>query len=130
MFACRCCCCCCQELWYHLAFEGYPSSEAEWFPAGRILGAYPGGAALLKAFEVGRWTPSATLCCCSKLLWMHGICCSMVMAPCVNSQYVSARPRRCMVAIETLAVPSAGVPHILAEVPGVCDVLLCSSTLH
>lgn len=43
---------CLQEIWYQLAFEGYPASEAEWFPANRIRTEYPSGRELIESFEV------------------------------------------------------------------------------
>jgi hypothetical protein len=44
--------CALQEIWYQLAFEGYPPSEAEWFPANRIRTEYPSGKELIESFEV------------------------------------------------------------------------------
>jgi hypothetical protein len=41
-----------QEIWYQLAFEGYPQSEAEWFPSNRIRTEYPSGKELIESFEV------------------------------------------------------------------------------
>jgi hypothetical protein len=48
-----------QEIWYQLAFEGYPESEAEWFPAQRIKSEYPHGDNLIQSFEV--WLPGGSL---------------------------------------------------------------------
>lgn len=42
-----------QEVWYQLSFEGYPESEAEWFPAARIRSEHPQGEQLITAFDQG-----------------------------------------------------------------------------
>lgn len=42
-----------QEVWYQLSFEGYPESEAEWFPASRIRAEHPQGDELIAAFDKG-----------------------------------------------------------------------------
>jgi hypothetical protein len=42
-----------QEVWYQLSFEGYPESDAEWFPASRIRSEHPQGDALIAAFDRG-----------------------------------------------------------------------------
>lgn len=44
---------CVQEVWYQLSFEGYPESEAEWFPAARIRSEHPHGEQLIAAFDRG-----------------------------------------------------------------------------
>lgn len=40
-------------MWYQLSFEGYPESEAEWFPASRIRSEHPQGEELIDAFDRG-----------------------------------------------------------------------------
>lgn len=42
-----------QEVWYQLSFEGYPESDAEWFPASRIRAEHPQGDELIAAFDKG-----------------------------------------------------------------------------
>jgi hypothetical protein len=42
-----------QEVWYQLSFEGYPESDAEWFPASRIRSEHPQGDELIAAFDRG-----------------------------------------------------------------------------
>jgi hypothetical protein len=42
-----------QEVWYQLSFEGFPESEAEWFPASRIRAEHPQGEELIAAFDRG-----------------------------------------------------------------------------
>lgn len=42
-----------QEVWYQLRFDGYPESEAEWFPASRIRSEHPQGDELIAAFDQG-----------------------------------------------------------------------------
>jgi hypothetical protein len=41
-----------QEVWYQLGFEGFPASEAEWYPAARIKREHAHGADIIAAFEV------------------------------------------------------------------------------
>lgn len=53
---CASCCGCLalsQEVWYQLSFEGYPESDAEWFPASRIRAEHPQGDELIAAFDKG-----------------------------------------------------------------------------
>jgi hypothetical protein len=40
-------------VWYQLSFEGYPESEAEWFPASRIRSEHPQADELIAAFDRG-----------------------------------------------------------------------------
>ena len=42
-----------QEVWYQLSFEGYPESDAEWFPASRIRNEHPNGEELIASFDKG-----------------------------------------------------------------------------
>lgn len=48
-----------QEVWYQLAFQGYPPSEAEWYAATQLLRDHAEGAALVEAFRVRSAGPSA-----------------------------------------------------------------------
>jgi len=40
-----------QEVWYQLGFEGFPPSEAEWYPASRVQRDHAHGAQLIGAYE-------------------------------------------------------------------------------
>jgi hypothetical protein len=48
-----------QETWYYLEFEGFPSSEGDWYKERDVLRKYPQGAELVREFEVSGAPPGA-----------------------------------------------------------------------